>query len=260
MRFRLSLKFIGFFGFLSIPHILNKLGANPEIFINWDKIAKEFWTNTEHHLLSLWSTFSIGAVSVVISLLLGICLGLLFAYYNRWLGFFETVMKFIWSIPLIVVAVYLNIFIDNTNYYIIITGVFLGIFPILSFVYHKAAEKDEGIVSLVASFNLSKRSEFRHFRLREIWQNLAIPLAQSIPLTYIGVTMGEYTVGRVAGTTDYGLGSDFQFGMQYTNFEKVYVAIILMVFLVFLSGEIFEFLSRVRGFINNIKVKIIGEE
>lgn len=49
--------------------------------------------------------------------------------------------------------------------------------------------------------------------------------------------MGEYTIGRVAGTNSYGLGSDFQYGMQYSNYEVVYVSIIFMVFLVYASGE-----------------------
>jgi len=242
----LAVKFIGFFGFLSIPHILNKLGANPEIFRTWEQIAKEFWTNPGHHLFSLWTTFHLGVISIFISLAIGLFFGILFAFFDRWIGPFETVAKFIWSIPLIVVAVYLNIFLANTTLYIIITGVFLGYFPILSFTYKKAIEENEGIISLVSSFNLSKIAEFRFFRLREIFGNLAVPLAISVPLAYIGVTMGEFTVGRVAGSDDCGLGSDFQFAMQYSKFEKVYVAIILMVFLVFISGVIFDEIVKLK--------------
>lgn len=202
--------------------------------------------------MSLWTTFHLGAISVFISLAIGVFLGLFFAYFDKWVGFFETVTKFIWSIPLIVVAVYLNIFIDNTIHYIIVTGVFLGIFPIISFSYHKAKEKHDGILSLVSSFNLNKFSEFKFFRFREVFNSLTVPLAQSVPLTYIGVTMGEFTVGRVAGSDDYGLGSDFQFAMQYSKFSKVYVAVILMVFLVFVSGEIFDVIvelnKRIKGY------------
>jgi len=242
-KLRFILKFLGFFGFLSIPHILNRLGANPELFKTWDQIGAEFWKNLGHHLVSLWTTFYIGAFAIIISLILGVTLGLLFSYYNKWMGYFETITKFIWSIPLIALAVYLNVFIDSIFVYIVTTGVFLGVFPILSFTYKKANEQDDGIISICASFNLSKYQEYKHLRVREVFKTLVFPLAQSVPLTYIGVTMGEYTVGRVSGTDEFGLGSDFQYAMQYSKFEKVYVAIILMVFLVFVTGEIFEFFA-----------------
>ncbi|GAB6283076.1 MAG: hypothetical protein STSR0008_18310 [Ignavibacterium sp.] len=245
-KIRFILKFIGFFGFLSIPHILNKFGANPELFKTWDEIGAEFWNDIIHHSFSLWTTFYIGAISIIISLILGTSLGLLFSYFNKWIGYFETVTKFIWSIPLIAVAVYLNIFIESTFIYVVITGVFLGIFPIISFTFKKANERDDGIISLCASFNLTKFQEFKYLRVREVLKTLVFPLAQSVPLAYIGVTMGEYTVGRVAGSDDFGLGSDFQYAMQYSRFAEVYVAIILMVFLVFITGEIFEFLASRR--------------
>ena len=262
MRLKYAFKFIGFFGFLSIPHILNKMGIKPMIFCTWDEIAAEFWTNLGHHLLSLWTTFYIGALSILISIILGVLLGMLFGYFNKFLGFFETVMKFIWSIPLIAVAVYLNIFINSTVVFVIITGVFLGVFPILSQSYQKCIEPNDGILSMVASFNLSKREEFWHFRFREVVIHLVVPLAQSVPLAYIGVTMGEYTVGRVAGTDAFGLGSDFQFAMQYSKFPNVYVSIILMMFLVYVSGEFFEIIITYRFYFALLKSKIakIGKE
>lgn len=247
------LKMAGFLGFLSIPHIANKLGANQDLFLTWDRTIGEFWRDPEHYLLSLVSTFTVGAIAVAISTVIGLASGLLFAYFGRWLGFMETVMKFIWSVPLIVVAVYLNIFIDDSILFVIITGVFLGIFPIISFVYHKAIEPNDGILSLVATFNMTKMSEFYHLRFREIFKHLSVPLDQSIPLAYIGVTMGEFTVGGVAGTNSYGLGSDFQYGMNNTQYEVVYVSIIFMVFLVYASGEASRIPSAFRSLIEKIR-------
>jgi ABC-type nitrate/sulfonate/bicarbonate transport system permease component len=253
-RLKLVLSMLGFLGFLSVPHILNALGANPALFLTWDRTLMEFWANPSHYLKSLLTTFSVGAVSVVISLIIGLFAGILFAYFDKWLGFMETVMKFVWSVPLIVVAVYLNIFIDNSLLFVIITGVFLGVFPIISYVYNKATEPDDGILSLAATLNMSKFSEFVHLRFREIFKNISIPLDQSIPLTYIGVTMGEYSIGRVAGTNGYGLGSDFQYGMQYSNYAVVYVSIVFMVFLVYASGEA----SRIPKAIRVISKRIMG--
>ena len=248
--FKFLFKFVSLLGFMSFPHFMNYLGYNDTVFCKWDKVIDEFWTKLPEYTMSLWTTFYIGVIAIFISILLGVTLGLIIAYFDKWIGGFETVLKFIWSIPLIVVAVYFNIFISNAETYIILMGVFLGIFPIISFAYRKSLEKHDGILSLVATFNLTKIQEFRHLRLREIFNNLSLPLAQSVPLTYIGVTMGEFQFGKTAGHEVYRLGSQFQFAMNYSLFPKMYVTIFLMMFLVFFSGAIFE---KLQGATQNLK-------
>ena len=65
--------------------------------------------------------------------------------------------------------------------------------------------------------------------------------------------MGEFTVGGVAGTNSYGLGSDFQYGMNNTQYEVVYVSIIFMVFLVYASGEASRIPSALGSLIEKIR-------
>lgn len=232
---------------------MNLLGIQKDLFVTLDKISEEFWSNCFDYLISLANSFLRGVCCICISTFLGVVLGILFSYFNKYLDTFENIMKFIWSIPLIAVSVYLNIFIPNEQLFIIINGAFLGTYPVLSFTYRKCLEQNEGILSLVASFNLSKKDEYKYFRIKEVIRNLVFPLAQSVPLVYIGVSMGEYTVGQVAGGDSFGLGSDFRNGINYSHFPKVYVTIILMVFLVFVSGEVFEKLIDYK--VHNFKFK-----
>lgn len=253
-RLRHILTFLSIFGLFSIPQILNLLGLNPTVFSSYADIVDEFYTNFSKYLECITTTFFIGILATLISIALGCGIGMIIAYFSRFLGFFENLMKFIWSIPLIVVAVFLHLFISSETIYIIITGVFLGLFPILSFTYKKCLEEDDRINNIAASFNLCKYQEFKFFRLSEVLRNLNIPLAQSVPLTFIGITMGEWTVGGAVNSIYNGLGTEFRFGMDKTQFPKVYVAMLLMMCLVYFSGVVFEESLKIRKFISD-KIK-----
>ncbi len=247
VRLEFFIKLVEYFGLISLPHILNKLGFNPFIFSSYSQVVAELYEHLDSYFRSFFSTLTIGGLSVLLSIVFGVTFGVLAAFISARFGYyFETAVKLIWSIPLIAFAVFLHLFIRSDQLFVVITGVFLGVFPVLSYSYRKSIEQHDGIQSLVASFNLGRVAEFRFFRLPEVLRSLVVPLAQSVPLTFIGVTMGEYTVGGVAGSDYVGLGSDFKFGMDHSIFPKVYISISLMMFLIFFSGELFEFLSSVR--------------
>ena len=248
---KLVFKIFEFIGIISIPQILNTCGFDPFIFSSYAAIIKEFYANLGQYLSSFVSTFIIGSFAVAISIIIGVGLGVLAGYYSRLGFYFEIFVKLIWSIPLIAFAVFLHLFINSDYLYVILTGVFLGSFPIVSYTYRKCIEHNDGIQSLIASFNLSRRIEFRYFRFPEVIRSLVLPLAQSVPLTFIGVTMGEYTVGGAAGADYVGLGADFKFGMVNSIFPKVYISIALMILLVFFSGELFEFFSSIKVKVSN---------
>ena len=246
-KLKYILTFLSLLGLISIPQILQWLGFEPFVFSSWQEMVKELWDNFGHYLLSLWTTLWVGTIAILISLLIGVPIGIFIGYKEKWLGFFETTMKFIWSIPLIAVAVLLHVLLPSNKelLYIVINGVFLGMFPVLSFAYLKSIEKDDRILNMVASFNLSKFQEFWYFRKNEVWKNLAIPLTQSVPLTFIGITMGEYMIGGGVNSNYFGLGSELKIGLNIEhNFAKVYVVIALMMTLVFTSGIIFEELVK----------------
>lgn len=246
-RIKYILTFLSLIGLISIPQILQWLGFEPFIFSSWQQMVTELWSNLNHYLYSFWTTLWVGVVAIITSLAIGVPIGILIGYQDKWLGFFETTMKFVWSIPLIAVAVFLHVLLPSSKelLYIVINGVFLGTFPILSFTYRKCIEKDERILNMVASFNLTKFQEFQYFRLNEVWKNLVIPMTQSVPLTYIGITMGEYMVGGGVNNNYFGLGSELKVGLSIEhNFAKVYVVMALMMTLVFTSGVIFEELTK----------------
>jgi len=249
---RYILTFLSIFGLFSIPQILNLIGLSPIVFSSYSDIIEEFQKNIIKYIECFGTTFLIGFYATLISIFFGVLIGMVISYFNKFLGFFETTMKFIWSIPLIVVAVFMHLFINSEDFYVILTGVFLGLFPILSFTYKKCLEDDDRINNIVASFDLTRFQEFQFFRLPEVLKNLTIPLAQSVPLTYIGVTMGEWTVGGAVNAVYKGLGTEFRTGMDNTLFPKVYVSMILMMCLVYSTGIIFEESLKINKFIKKM--------
>jgi len=246
-RLKYIFTFLSLLGLLSIPQVLQWLGFEPFVFSSWEQMGNELWNNINHYFYSFGTTLIIGVIAIIISIIIAVPIGIFIGYKEKWLGFFETTMKFVWSIPLIAIAVFLHVLLPSNKeiQYILINGVFLGIFPILSFTYRKTIEKDDRILNMVASFNLTKLQEFWYFRIPEVRKNLVYAMTQSVPLTFIGVTMGEYMVGGGVKDQYSGLGSELKVGLSIEhNFSKVYVVMALMMTLVFFSGIIFEELTK----------------
>lgn len=241
-RLKLVLTLFSLVGLYSLPQILDAFGINVFYRSRFDNVYSEFWNNAKSYLLAFATSSVTGAIAIVISIILGVAFGILIGYFDRYLGFFENITKFIWSLPLIAVANYLSLLGLSTSIYSIVTGVFLGIFPIISYTYRKCIEKDEKILNMVASFNLSKGKEFRFFRVPEILNtnNINSALAQSVPLAYIGVTMGEWLVSDPIFSKYSGLGTIFHKAMIDGRYDKVYVTMFLMMALVYSTGVIAE--------------------
>jgi len=248
------------FGLFSIPQLLSFFGVNIFFGSDFQNIYSEFWNNIIYYFYAFSTTLFTGAISVILSIFGGIIIGIIIGYCDKYLGFFENVSKFVWSLPLIAVANYLNIMGLSGFMFSIVTGVFVGIFPIISHSYRKCIEVDDKIINMVASFNLNKKQEFFHFRIPEVLKssNINAALAQSVPLAYIGVTMGEWLVSNPIFSDYIGLGSIFRDSMNNGRYDKVYVTMFLMMALVYSTGIIAESLPKLKMFIvkfkkNNVK-------
>ncbi|MEM0354671.1 MAG: hypothetical protein QXW79_03755 [Thermoplasmata archaeon] len=237
-------------GIYSIPDILlNVFNINVFYGTTHTSIYVEFWNNMYTYIKSFSLTLVTGFVSLLFSLILGVGFGFIIGYKN--FGVAESVFKFIWSLPLIAVSNYLFIFLSVSSFWFaVITGVFLGVFPILSFTFRKCTERDDKILNMVASFNLTKWQEFKYFRWQEIWDshNINTVLAQSVPLTYVGVTMGEYLVGNPIMSNYNGLGTLFHKAMTDVRYDRVYITMFLMMTLVYFTGLIAEEFPRLRDY------------
>jgi len=256
------LTFFSLIGLFSLPQLLAKLGVDVFYKSNCNNVYSEFWDNIGYYLGAFLTTLTTGAVSVILSVIIGIILGIIIGYYDKYLGFFENVSKFVWSLPLIAVANYLNILGLSGVMFSIVTGVFLGVFPIISYSYRKCIDVDDKIINMVASFNLSKKQEFYHFRIPEVLKsnNINAVLAQSVPLAYIGVTMGEWLVSSPIWSDYIGLGSIFRDSMNNGRYDKVYVTMFIMMALVYSTGIIAESFPKLKlhivKFKNNVKRKL----
>ena len=255
--------FFSLIGLFSTPQILLLFGVNVFYKSRYDNVYAEFWNNITDYFFAFSTTFFTGAISVILSVIFGIFIGIFIGYYDKYLGFFENVSKFVWSLPLIAVANYLNIIGLSGVKFSIVTGVFLGVFPIISYSYRKCIDVDDKIINMVASFNLNKKQEFYHFRIPEILKsnNINAVLAQSVPLAYIGVTMGEWLVSNPIFSNYIGLGSIFRNSINDGRYDKVYVTMFLMMALVYSTGIIAESLPKLKLYIvkikNNVKLNIL---
>lgn len=261
-RAKLFLTFLSLIGLFSIPQLLAIFGFDPFYKSSYDNVYFELRDNIGSYLYAFSTTLITGALSVILSVIFGIFVGIIIGYYDKYLGFFENVSKFIWSLPLIAVANYLNIIGLSGFMFSIVTGVFLGVFPIISYSYRKCIDIDDKIINMVASFNLSKKQEFFYFRIPEVLKsnNINAVLAQSVPLAYIGVTMGEWLVSNPIFSQGEGLGSIFRTAINNGRYDKVYVTMFLMMALVYSTGIIAESLPKLRLYIvklkNNVKFSI----
>lgn len=252
-RYKHILTFLSVIGIYSIPEILLRVfGINVFFGSTYTSVYAEFWENLSKYSLSFFITLLTGFVAIAFSLVIGVGLGFIIGYKK--ISVAESTFKFIWSLPLIAVSNYLFIFLPVSSFWFsVITGVFLGTFPILSFTYRKCIEKDDKILNMVASFNLTRWQEFRFFRWQEIWDihNINTVLSQSVPLAYIGVTMGEYLVGNPIVSNYNGLGTLFHKAMSDVRYDRVYVTMFLMMTLVYFTGVIAEEFPKIKNYIKS---------
>lgn len=186
---------------------------------------------------ALWTT-CMSLVAAFVSAVLGITVGFLAALKRLWSV--DRWAQLIWSIPLIAIATYLLIAVGYGWAYGLSLAVFLGVYPIEKHVFDYCSIRSEGMNSISASFSLSTWQEYRYLRLPGALRSLGTALSQSIPLCFIGETMGEYTSAQISPFS-IGLGGLLRFAQNYSNYSRLWMAIILMMLLVFWSGEIARF-------------------
>lgn len=188
----------------------------------------------------LWTLF-MSLVAALLSVTLGILVGYFAAFFRLWS--IDKWAQLIWSIPLIAIAVYLLLAVGHGWAYGLSVGVFLGFYPVEKHVFDFCSSRSEGISSIAASFSLSRWQEFLHLRLPGALRSLGTALSQSLPLCFIGETMGEYTSAKISQFS-VGLGGLLRYAQNFSNYPQLWVSIILMMLLVFFSGELTRLLWR----------------
>ena len=174
-------------------------------------------------------------IAAGLSVVLGTAVGVTAAYLRLWS--IDKWAQLIWSIPLIAIATYLLLAVGFGWAYGLSLALFLGFFPIEKHVFDVCTSHAEGVSSIAASFGLSRRQEFFRLRLPTALRSLGTPLSQSLPLCFIGETMGEYTAGQISQFS-IGLGGLLRFAQSFSDYPQLWLSIILMMLLVFCSGQL----------------------
>jgi ABC-type nitrate/sulfonate/bicarbonate transport system permease component len=219
-------------GIISFGVILRLLGVNEYITpfppALYNALTSQFWEWVK--AIALTATYSF--IAMVLSVFLGATIGFFASFFR--LSHVDRWAQLIWSIPVIAVSTYLNIMLSYKFLYAISLGVFLGFYPIQKYVFDRCSMKSEGIISLCATFGLSRWQEFWYLKLKDVMSNLGTALSQTLPLCFIGQTMAEYMSGSL---TDFskGLGGMLLYGRNDSKYQDVWLSIIFMGALVFLS-------------------------
>jgi len=190
-------------------------------------------TPTDWIKAAAWTAL-MSLIASVISVVLGSVLGFWAAYKRMWSV--DCWAQLICSIPLIAIATYLLLAVGYGWAYGLSLAVFLGFFPVEKHVFDYCSTRSEGVNSISASFGLSRRQEFLHLRLAGAFRAMGTALSQSLPLCFIGETMGEYTSGKISPVS-IGLGGHLRYAQNYSEYPRLWMAIILMMLLVYWSGE-----------------------
>lgn len=218
-----------FFGSMISPYIAPQPG----------QLFQELLTSPLDWLKASLFTTAMSLVAALLSTILGIFTGFLAAFTRLWS--IDKWAQLIWSIPLIAIATYLLLAVGHGWAYGLSLGVFLGLYPIEKHVFDFCTSRSEGISSISASFGLSRYREFLYLRLPGAFRTMGTALSQSLPLCFIGETMGEYTSAKIS-TFSIGLGGFLRYAQSYSNYTRLWLSIILMMLLVFSSGEMIRIL------------------
>ena len=220
----------------------------PYLLPNIGQVADSFKTSPAVWLKAFIYTFSFSLLAGLLVILLGTLLGSFAAYFRLWSV--DRWLQLIWSIPLIAIATYLLLVVGYGWLYGLILAIFLGLYPVQKHVFDSCSLMSEGICSIAASFGLSRWQEFRHLRVKSSLFSMGTALSQALPLCFIGETMGEFTVGEIHPWI--GLGGLLRQAQSSGDYPKLWLCILLMMFLVYCSGEAVAILWN-RGFQNPTK-------
>ena len=206
----------------------------PFLFPRVEALGEAFAQRPLDWLKAVLFTTVMSAAAAIVSATIGTIMGAGASYLQLWS--LDRWAQLIWSIPLIAIAVYLLLVVGFGWLYGLSLAVFLGFYPIEKHVFDTCSRPTEGMISLAAGFGLSRFQEFKFLRVPASLRTLGTALAQALPLCFIGETMGEYTSAQISSFS-IGLGGFLRFAQNNSEYSDLWVAILLMMFLVFISGH-----------------------
>ena len=215
--------------------VFNLFSASISTYLipNINSIYEELSININPWSKAILWTFGMSTLSLFLSLIIGVSVGYISSYFR--LAAIDLWAKLLWSIPLIAISTYLALIVGLNWAYGVTLSVFLSFYPIEKHVFNYCSTRSDGINSIAASFALTKWQEYLYLRLNGSIRSMGTSLAQSIPLCFVGETMAEFSTGKMS---DYsiGLGGMLRKASSYSNYTQLWLSIILMMLLVFMSS------------------------
>ncbi len=195
---------------------------------------------------SLFNHISITIYEVLISFIISSILSLIISTILWWNKFiakvFEPFLTIINSLPKVALGPLIIIWAGASIKSIIIMSLTISLFITIINFYQAFISTNENYITLLKSFNATKKDIFYKVILPSNKENIVSALKINMSMNFIGVIMGELLVSKE------GLGYLIMYGSQVFNITLVITAIVILSILAFLFYYLISILEKKLSF------------
>ena len=171
-----------------------------------------------HILITTYETL----ISFIIASVVGLIIGAIL-WWNKILAkIFDPYLTVLNSLPKVALGPLIIIWVGASTNSIIFMALLITIFVAIINIYNGFNSTEENYISLLKSFNATKKQVFFKVVLPSNYNNILNTLKINISMSLIGVIMGELLVSKK------GLGYLIMYGSQVFNIDLVITSVIIL--------------------------------
>ena len=227
--------------FFAIWEVLAKLNIiNTFFYSSPSKIINTIVNLLKEH--TLFNHIGITIYEVIISFLLSTAIGIIIASILWWNKFIAKVVEpfltILNSLPKVALGPLIIIWAGASIKSIIIMSLLISTFITIINLYQGFISTNENYITLLRSFNATKKDIFYKIVLPSNKENIVSTLKINMSMNFIGVIMGELLVSKK------GLGYLIMYGSQLFNINLVITSIIILGLLSFIFYYLINYIEK----------------
>lgn len=172
-----------------------------------------------HHI---WITTYETLLSFLIASVIGLIIGAIFWWNKTLAKIIDPYLTVLNSLPKVALGPLIIIWVGASTNSIIFMALLITTFVAIINIYNGFNSTEENYITLLRSFNASKRQIFFKVILPSNYNNIINALKINISMSLIGVIMGELLVSKS------GLGYLIMYGSQVFNIDLVITSVIIL--------------------------------
>lgn len=186
----------------------------------------------------IWITLYEVLISFIIATILSLLISTLL-WWNKFLSkVFEPYLTILNSLPKVALGPLIIIWAGASGKSIIVMSLLISLFITIINFYQSFITTNENYITLLKSFNASKKDIFLKVILPSNKENIISALKINMSMNFIGVIMGELLVSKQ------GLGYLIMYGSQVFNITLVITSIVILGILSFILYYLINYLEK----------------